>query len=70
MHRGRALAAFNHLLAARVQKLKSEEQVGASVQGQSNVQSDVQTLLAPLTQSEESLLASVSLNFLVIYIYT
>ncbi|KAE7998209.1 hypothetical protein FH972_002775 [Carpinus fangiana] len=59
LHRGRALAAFNHLLAARVQKLKSEGQVGASVQGQSNVQSDVQTFLAPLTQSEESLLASV-----------
>jgi spatacsin len=64
LHRGRALAAFNQLLAARVQKFKSEEQGGASVHGQNNVQSDVQTLLAPLTQSEESLLASVSLNFL------
>uniref|UniRef100_A0A2N9FSI1 Spatacsin C-terminal domain-containing protein n=1 Tax=Fagus sylvatica TaxID=28930 RepID=A0A2N9FSI1_FAGSY len=59
LHRGRALAAFNQLLAARVQKFKSEEQLGASVHGQNNVQSDVQTLLAPLTQSEESLLASV-----------
>lgn len=60
MHRGRALAAFNHLLVARVKKFKSEGQGGASPHGQSNVQSDVQTLLAPLTQSEESLLASVS----------
>ncbi|KAM3708731.1 hypothetical protein ACJW31_02G119000 [Castanea mollissima] len=59
LHRGRALAAFNHLLAARVQNFKSEEQGGGSARGQSNVQSDVQTLLAPLTQSEESLLASV-----------
>lgn len=64
MHRGRALAAFNHLLAARVQNFKSEEQGGGSARGQSNVQSDVQTLLAPLTQSEESLLASVGVNFL------
>lgn len=59
MHRGRALAAFNQLLAARVQNFKSKEQGGGSAHGQSNVQSDVQALLAPLTQSEESLLASV-----------
>ncbi|KAJ4966442.1 hypothetical protein NE237_018291 [Protea cynaroides] len=63
LHRGRALAAFNHLLDLRVQELKStnahEEQSGSSVQGRTNVQSDVQTLLAPLTQSEESLLSSV-----------
>ncbi|XP_010261035.1 PREDICTED: uncharacterized protein LOC104599968 [Nelumbo nucifera] len=59
LHRGRALAAFNHLLGMRVQKLKStnilQEQSGASA----NVQSDVQILLAPLTHNEESLLSSV-----------
>ncbi|KAG6721774.1 hypothetical protein I3842_03G128800 [Carya illinoinensis] len=59
LHRGRALAAFNHLLEARVKKLKAEGQGSASAHGQSNVQSDVQTLLAPLTQNEESLLAFV-----------
>ncbi|XP_063949090.1 uncharacterized protein LOC108222676 isoform X2 [Daucus carota subsp. sativus] len=63
LHRGRALAAFNHLLSIRVQKLKPENvqrvQSGSSVHGQTNVQSDVHTLLAPITQSEESILASV-----------
>ncbi|XP_058186031.1 uncharacterized protein LOC131303262 isoform X4 [Rhododendron vialii] len=63
LHRGRALAAFNHLLAVRVQKLKMESThrspAGSSVPGQTNVQADVQTVLAPLTQSEESLLSSV-----------
>ncbi|KAJ8769555.1 hypothetical protein K2173_005158 [Erythroxylum novogranatense] len=58
LHRGRALAAFNHILGVRVQKLKLEGKSGAS-HGQSNVQSDVQTLLAPLTQNEEALLSSV-----------
>ncbi|XP_028951098.2 uncharacterized protein [Malus domestica] len=55
LHRGRALAAFNHLLTARVQKLKSERQA----HGQTNVQADVQTLLGPIKESEKSLLASV-----------
>lgn len=63
LHRGRALAAFNHLLSIRVQKLKPENihrvQSGSSVHGQTSVQSDVHTLLAPITQSEESVLASV-----------
>ncbi|KAA8530957.1 hypothetical protein F0562_005676 [Nyssa sinensis] len=63
LHRGRALAAFNHLLAVRVQTLKLENthkgQSGTSLHGQTNIQSDVQTLLAPLTQGEESLLSSV-----------
>ncbi|KAK9272701.1 hypothetical protein L1049_003078 [Liquidambar formosana] len=63
LHRGRPLAAFNHLLACRVQELKSENthkgQSTTSVHGQTNVQSDVQTLLVPITQSEESLLSSV-----------
>lgn len=62
MHRGRALAAFNHLLTVRVQKLKSE----AQTHGQTNVQADVQTLLGPITESEKSLLSSVSLSFLLI----
>lgn len=63
LHRGRALAAFNHLLGVRVQKLKLENTKGqssASVNGQTNVQSDVQMLLSPITQSEESLLSSVT----------
>ncbi|KAI8029134.1 hypothetical protein LOK49_LG01G02035 [Camellia lanceoleosa] len=63
LHRGRALAAFNHLLGVRVQKLKLENthrgQSGTSVHGQTNVQADVQTLLTPIAQSEESLLSSV-----------
>lgn len=62
LHRGRALAAFNHLLGVRVQKLKLEKTKGQSsalVNGQANVQADVQMLLAPITQSEEFLLSSV-----------
>ncbi|KAL5714718.1 hypothetical protein ACHQM5_016641 [Ranunculus cassubicifolius] len=63
LHRGRALAAFNHLLGARVMKLKSgnthQKQSSASVHGKANVQADVQMLLSPATQSEESLLSSV-----------
>ncbi|KAK9949869.1 hypothetical protein M0R45_005380 [Rubus argutus] len=55
LHRGRALAAFNHFLGLRVQKLKSEGQAHV----QKNVQVDVQTLLGPITESEESLLSSV-----------
>lgn len=73
LHRGRALAAFNHLLAVRVQKLKMESThrspAGSSVPGQTNVQADVQTLLAPLTQSEESLLSSVWSLFILIFIW-
>ena len=71
MHRGRALAAFNHLLAVRVQKLKLENtnrgQPGTSLHGQTNVQADVQIVLTPITQSEESLLSSVGSLFIVIY---
>ncbi|KGN48416.1 uncharacterized protein LOC101206379 [Cucumis sativus] len=58
LHRGRALSAFNHLLAARVQKLKSEVQ-SSSAPGHSNVQLDLQTLFAPLTPGEQSLLSSI-----------
>ncbi|KAG5245302.1 Glycoside hydrolase, family 19, catalytic [Salix suchowensis] len=59
LHRGRALAAFNHILGVRAQKLKLEGQSGASSHGQRNVHSDVQALLAPLTESEEVVLSSV-----------
>lgn len=55
LHRGRALAAFNHLLTVRAQKLKLE----AQTHGQTNVQADVQTLLGPIIESEKSLLSSV-----------
>ncbi|XVF61790.1 hypothetical protein PTKIN_Ptkin08bG0158700 [Pterospermum kingtungense] len=57
LHRGRALAAFNQLLTSRVDKLKIEGRSNAS--GQTNVQSDVQTLLAPISEKEQSLLSSV-----------
>ncbi|CAN1813350.1 Protein DDB_G0268328 [Linum perenne] len=57
--RGRALAAFNHVLGVRLQKLKKEGESGESPHGQNNVQSDVQMLLAPLLPSEEALLSSV-----------
>ncbi|XP_057774546.1 uncharacterized protein LOC130993606 isoform X2 [Salvia miltiorrhiza] len=63
LHRGRALAALNHLLSARVHKLKSDNnhwgQSESPSTGQTNVQSDVQILLSPITESEESLLSSV-----------
>ncbi|RZC55256.1 hypothetical protein C5167_014133 [Papaver somniferum] len=61
LHRGRALGAFNHLLGLRVQMLNEnshKKQSGAS-SGQANIQSDVQMLLAPVTQNEESLLSTV-----------
>ncbi|XVF15027.1 hypothetical protein REPUB_Repub09cG0114100 [Reevesia pubescens] len=57
LHRGRALAAFNHLLTSRVENLKIECRSNSS--GQTNVQSDVQTLLAPTSEKEECLLSSV-----------
>ncbi|KAL1190297.1 hypothetical protein V5N11_016682 [Cardamine amara subsp. amara] len=59
LHRGRPLAAFNVFLEHRVEKLKLEDQSGSSIHGQRNMQSDVPMLLAPLTQSDESLLSSV-----------
>lgn len=64
LHRGRALSAFKRLLTVRVQKLKSEGQSGAATNGQTNAQSDVLTLLAPITESEESLLSSVRIDFI------
>jgi len=62
LHRGRALAAFNQILGHRVQNLKSERDGSNSSHGQSNIQSDVQKLLSPLGQSEDTLLSSVSFS--------
>ncbi|KAG9456856.1 hypothetical protein H6P81_001364 [Aristolochia fimbriata] len=63
LHRGRPLAAFSNVLAARTQKLKPTYSLqtphGPTMQGQASVQSDVQRLLVPLTEDEESLLSSV-----------
>ncbi|KAM6563640.1 hypothetical protein CsatB_023638 [Cannabis sativa] len=59
LHRGRALSSFNRLLSVRIQNLKSEGQSGNLTQGQTNIQSDLQRLLAPLTETEISLLSSV-----------
>ncbi|GFP83268.1 protein ddb_g0268328 [Phtheirospermum japonicum] len=63
LHRGRALAALNHLLSERVAKLKADNkhsgQSETQSSGQTNVQLDVQNLLAPVTESEESLLSPV-----------
>ncbi|KAL1364797.1 hypothetical protein HN51_012953 [Arachis hypogaea] len=59
LHRGRALAAFNQILGHRVQNMKSKEEAGASAHGQASIQLDVQTILSPLEQSEETLLSSV-----------
>ena len=72
LHRGRPLAAFNHILGARALKQKSNAQEGPSrIHGQSNIQSDLQTLLAPFSQNEASLLvlASVGLTCLSACIY-
>lgn len=73
LHRGRALAAFIHLLSLRVKKLKLEYETrrmhsDTSVNGQSNIQSDVHTLLSPITPDEESLLSSVRFTALIICI--
>jgi hypothetical protein len=49
--------------------LKLEGQSGASSHGQRNVQSDVQALLAPLTQSEEAGLSLVRINWVELYFF-
>ncbi|CAI9109170.1 OLC1v1008939C1 [Oldenlandia corymbosa var. corymbosa] len=61
LHRGRALAAFNHLLALRVERWNKDKRgsSGTSAPAQTNVQSDVHVLLSPITQDEESLLSEV-----------
>lgn len=59
LRRGRALAAFNALLAPRshTMELQSEGK------GKSSSSPDSQALLASLTESEEALIASVSYLF-------
>jgi hypothetical protein len=59
LRRGRALAAFNALLAPRshTMELQSEGK------GKSSSSPDLQALLASLTESEEALIASVSYLF-------
>ena len=69
LHRGRALSSFNCLLSVRIQNFKSEGQSGDSTQGQTNIQSDLQRLLAPLTETEISLLSSVRMDMLFILIF-
>lgn len=63
LHRGRALAAFNYLIGLRALELKSAHShhgaVGGSSFAQTNIQSDVQTLLGSLTQNERSIISSV-----------
>ncbi|CAH9071176.1 unnamed protein product [Cuscuta epithymum] len=65
LHRGRALAAFSHLLSLRAQKLKPESsqgvRLGTSAHGRSQaiIQSDMQKLLGPVTETEQFLLLSV-----------
>ncbi|XP_031108009.1 uncharacterized protein LOC116012576 isoform X2 [Ipomoea triloba] len=65
LHRGRALAALNNLLAVRAQKLKSESAqrgrpgTSSHAQSQTIIQSDMQTLLGPITETEQLLLSSV-----------
>jgi spatacsin len=58
LHRGRALAAFRHLIAKRASQLKSAS-ARQVISAQSNVQADVQLILAPLSQVERSILISV-----------
>lgn len=59
LHRGRALAAFRHLIAKRASQLKSAS-ARQVISAQSNVQADVQLILAPLSQVERSILISVA----------
>lgn len=58
LHRGRALAAFNHILGLRASKLKSSH-VQKELTRQANIQSDMQAILSPLIPDEESILSSV-----------
>ncbi|RLN30060.1 uncharacterized protein C2845_PM05G27470 [Panicum miliaceum] len=59
LHRGRALAAFRHLLVKRASQLKSAN-ARQVISAQSNVQADVQLILAPLSQAERSILLLVA----------
>ncbi|WVZ99776.1 hypothetical protein U9M48_045026 [Paspalum notatum var. saurae] len=57
LHRGRVLAAFRHLIFKRASQLKSAS-ARQMISSQSNVQADVQLILAPLSQAERSILLS------------
>uniref|UniRef100_A0A453E8B1 Spatacsin C-terminal domain-containing protein n=1 Tax=Aegilops tauschii subsp. strangulata TaxID=200361 RepID=A0A453E8B1_AEGTS len=59
LHRGRALAAFRHLLGKRASQLKSAN-ARQVISTQSDVQADVQLILAPLSQTERSVLLLVA----------
>uniref|UniRef100_A0A0D9Y480 Spatacsin C-terminal domain-containing protein n=1 Tax=Oryza glumipatula TaxID=40148 RepID=A0A0D9Y480_9ORYZ len=59
LHRGRALAAFRHLLGKRASQLKSAN-ASQVISVQSSVQADVQLILAPLSQTERPILLSVA----------
>jgi spatacsin len=59
LHRGRALAAFRHLLGKRASQLKSAN-AGQVISTQSDVQADVQLILASLSQTERPVLLSVA----------
>ncbi|KAF0916073.1 hypothetical protein E2562_000693 [Oryza meyeriana var. granulata] len=59
LHRGRALAAFRHLLGKRASQLKSAN-ARQVISVQSSVQADVQLILAPLSQTERPILLSVA----------
>lgn len=63
LHRGRALAAFRHLLGKRASQLKSAN-ASQVISVQSSVQADVQLILAPLSQTERPILLSVCPCFL------
>ncbi|CAL4895148.1 unnamed protein product [Urochloa decumbens] len=58
LHRGRALAAFRHLLVKRASQLKSVS--ARQVISAQSYQADVQLILAPLSQAERSILISVA----------
>lgn len=60
LRRGRALAAFNTLLAPRSQTMEFQSEG----KGKSSSSPDSQALLASLTKNEEALIASVSYLFM------
>lgn len=72
LHRGRALAAFNLLLSLRASKLKDATEHQEPFK-KSNIQSDVQAILSPLSLKEWSLLPSVCFllqpKYLVVMLY-
>lgn len=64
LRRGRAMAAFNSLLATRLQNVNAQgsvirEHVGKFQKGQMHLSSELHALLSPLSMHEEKHLASV-----------